>query len=101
MDVTVYGQLQAATGEKTARIEGDVKTVDGALERFLEAYPRAKQHVLDEDGERASLGSAFSTRIGRVTSQPPRNSGVIIGPQHAGGVWVRTVPPSATVPAHS
>ena len=51
MDVTVYGQLRAATGEKTVRVEGDVKTVDDALERFLEAYPRAKQHVLNEDGE--------------------------------------------------
>lgn len=51
MDVTVYGQLRAATGEKTVHVEGEVETVDEALERFLEAYPRAKQHVLDENGE--------------------------------------------------
>ena len=50
MDVTVYGQLRAATGEKTVHVEGDVETVADALERFLEAYPRAKQHVLAEDG---------------------------------------------------
>jgi hypothetical protein len=49
----------------------------------------------------ASPTAAPSTAIGRVTSWPPRNSGVIIGPQQPAGVCVRTVPPSATVPAHS
>jgi len=49
----------------------------------------------------ASPTSAPSTRIGRVTSWPPRNDGVTIGPQHPGGVYVSTLPPSATVPAHS
>lgn len=51
MEVTVYGQLRAATGETSVRVDGDVETVDEVLERFLEAYPRANQHVLDEDGE--------------------------------------------------
>lgn len=50
MDVTVYGQLRAATGEKTVHVEGDVETVADALDRFLEAYPRASQHVLADDG---------------------------------------------------
>ena len=56
MDVTVYGQLRAATGSKTVHVEGDVGTVGDAIARFLEVYPRAKSHVLDENGDvRASV----------------------------------------------
>lgn len=51
MDVTVYGQLRAATGDKTVHVEGDVETVADAVNRFLEAYPRAEPHLLDEGGE--------------------------------------------------
>lgn len=50
MDVTVYGQLRAATGSKTVHVGGDVESVGDALDRFLDAYPRAKSHVLDDDG---------------------------------------------------
>ncbi|TKR25967.1 ubiquitin-like small modifier protein 1 [Natronomonas salsuginis] len=76
MEFTVYGQLRSATGEKTIELEpaasneGTVETVADALERFLEAYPRARRDVLDEsgdvrtsvrvlvDGERADLDDA-------------------------------------------
>lgn len=50
MDVTVYGQLRAATGSKTVHLEGDVETVGDAIDRFLEAYPRAKPHLRDDAG---------------------------------------------------
>jgi molybdopterin converting factor small subunit len=56
MRITVYGQLRSATGEKTVEWEptesddGGVETVADALDRFIEAYPRARRDVLDESG---------------------------------------------------
>src|SRR5467141_2184851 len=48
---------------------------------------------------RASPTLAPSTATGRVTSWPPRNSGVIIGPQQPGGTTQRMCPPSLIVAA--
>lgn len=50
MEVTVYGQLRSATGSKTVEIDSDAETVGDALEQFLDAYPGARRHVLDDDG---------------------------------------------------
>src|SRR5579884_3651215 len=47
----------------------------------------------------ASPTCAPSTATGRVTSCPPRKSGVIIGPQQPGGTTQRMRPPSLTVAA--
>src|SRR5438270_5212285 len=47
----------------------------------------------------ASPTLAPSTATGRVTSCPPRNSGVIIGPQQPGGTTQRMCPPSLIVAA--
>ena len=47
----------------------------------------------------ASPISAPSTMTGRVTSCPPWNLGVIIGPQQPGGVPVRMMPPLRTTAA--
>ena len=47
----------------------------------------------------ASPGSAPSTATGAVTSWPPWNEGVIIGPQQPGAVSATMVPPSATGPS--
>lgn len=56
MDVTVYGELRAATGEKTVALVADVETIGEALDRFVEAYPRARSKLFDEDDElRASV----------------------------------------------
>ena len=48
---------------------------------------------------KASPTLAPSTATGRVTSCPPRNSGVIIGPQQPGGTTQRMCPPSLIVAA--
>src|SRR2546430_13236454 len=47
----------------------------------------------------ASPTFAPSTATGRVTSCPPRNSGVIIGPQQPGGTTQRMYPPSLILAA--
>lgn len=73
MDVIVYGQLRSATGSKTVHLEADVGTVGDALDRFLEAYPRAKSHVLDDDDAvRPSVRIMLdSERVDLDTDCPP------------------------------
>lgn len=58
MDVTVYGQLRAATGEKTIHIEGDVETVA----RVLRGLPQP-----------GGATTARPARLARVRGKP-RNS---------------------------
>jgi len=67
VELTVYGPLRAATGEKRVRVAPDGETVRAVVEAFVAAYPRAASHLVDEagdlrpsvrvtvDGERASL----------------------------------------------
>jgi len=67
MDLTVYGPLRSATGEKQVRVDPDDETVRAVIEAFVDAYPRARGHLVDDagalrpsvrvtvDGERAGL----------------------------------------------
>jgi molybdopterin synthase sulfur carrier subunit len=67
MEITVYGPLRGATGEKTVTVDFDGGTVAEALDAFVDAFPRAEQHLFDDgrlqssvrvtaDGERADPG---------------------------------------------
>lgn len=51
MQITVYGPLRGATGGKTVEVDADPETVGDALDAFVEAYPRAEQHLVDGDGD--------------------------------------------------
>lgn len=69
MKVTVYGPLRSATGGKRVSIDVDPadRTVEAVVWAFVDAYPRAASHLVDEagdlrpsvrvtvDGERATL----------------------------------------------
>lgn len=50
MELTVYGPLRAATGEKNVTVEPDGRTVRAAIDAFVERYPRARTQLTDEDG---------------------------------------------------
>jgi len=67
MEITVYGPLRGATGEKTVSVDFDGGTAAEALDAFVDAFPRAEQHLFDDgtlqssvrvtvDGERADPG---------------------------------------------
>ncbi|ELY42801.1 ubiquitin-like small modifier protein 1 [Natronorubrum tibetense] len=72
MEITVYGPLRSATGEKTVSLEFDGDTVVDAIDEFANAYPRAVQYLYDDgtelrpsvrvsvDGERARLEEPVS-----------------------------------------
>lgn len=50
MELTVYGPLRSATGEKTVQVVAEGETVRDVLDAFVDAYPRAGTHLTDEDG---------------------------------------------------
>src|SRR6056297_1320193 len=51
MELTVYGPLRSATGEKRVRVDPDGETVRAVVEAFVAAYPRAESHLVDEAGD--------------------------------------------------
>ncbi|TMT85659.1 MoaD/ThiS family protein [Haloterrigena sp. H1] len=55
MDITVYGPLRSATGEKTVTLEFTGTTVSDALAEFTAAYPRATPYLYDGDEVRSSV----------------------------------------------
>lgn len=55
MEVTVYGPLRAATGEKRVTVEHGGGTVADALAAFADAYPRARSKLFDDGNLRPSV----------------------------------------------
>lgn len=55
MEITVYGPLRAATGEKTVALEFTGSTVADAIDAFTDAYPRAERYLYDGDAVRSSV----------------------------------------------
>ncbi|ELY44229.1 MoaD/ThiS family protein [Natronorubrum sulfidifaciens] len=55
MQVTVYGPLRSATGEKTVGLEFTGVTVSDALAEFTAVYPRATPYLYDGDEVRSSV----------------------------------------------
>lgn len=53
MEVTVYGPLRGATGEKHVEIAFDGGTLADALDAFVSTYPRAKRHLYTDSGDLA------------------------------------------------
>jgi len=86
MQVTVYGPLRSATGGKSVRVEADPDTVGDAVDAFVEAYPRAEQHLVDPDGDlRSSVRlTVAGDRVG--PSDPfPAGAALAIHPAMRGG----------------
>lgn len=50
MELTVYGPLRAATGEKTVQVDSNGETVRDVITAFVDAYPRAGSHLTDDSG---------------------------------------------------
>ncbi|ELY47759.1 MULTISPECIES: MoaD/ThiS family protein [Natronorubrum] len=55
MQLTVYGPLRSATGEKTVTLEFTGTTVADALAEFTAAYPRATPYLYDGETVRPSV----------------------------------------------
>jgi molybdopterin synthase sulfur carrier subunit len=86
MDVTVYGELRAATGEKTVELAGPVETVRDALDRFVDKYPRARSQLFDEDGKvRPSVRVMCDGERVDLGAECPPEAGLQLFPAMQGG----------------
>lgn len=65
MEVTVYGPLRGATGEKTVSVAFDGGTVEEALAAFVESYPGAESQLYTDDG-RLQISARLSVNGDRV-----------------------------------
>jgi len=86
MQVTVYGPLRSATGEKTVTLEFDGGTVGDALAAFVAAYPRAETQLYDADGSlRPSVRVLFDGERAAVDAQCPADVTLALHPAVQGG----------------
>jgi molybdopterin synthase sulfur carrier subunit len=86
MQVTVYGQLRSATGEKAVTVDFAGGTVRDALDAFVAAYPRAERHLYQDDG---SLAPSARLSLEGETAAPdescPPDAALAIHPAMRGG----------------
>jgi molybdopterin synthase sulfur carrier subunit len=86
MRITVYGELRATTGEKTVELDADADTVADAIAAFLDAYPRARSRLLDDDGEvRASVRVALDGENVDLDAACPDDADLQLFPAMQGG----------------
>ncbi|NHN48813.1 MoaD/ThiS family protein [Halostella sp. JP-L12] len=86
MEVTVYGPLRSATGEKSVKVDADPDTVADAVDAFVEAYPRAEQHLVDCDGDlRSSVRIAVDGDSAAPDDVCPPDAVLSIHPAMRGG----------------
>lgn len=85
MDVTVYGPLRGATGEKTVTVAFEGGTVADALDALVSAYPRTEQHLYDD----GSLSASARISVDGETADPdddcPPDADLSIHPPMQGG----------------
>lgn len=85
MEVTVYGHLRGATGEKTVIVDFDGGTVREAVSALVEAYPRAERHLFDDD----ALESSVRLSVDGATVDPeddcPADAELSVHPPMQGG----------------
>lgn len=83
VEVIVYGPLRGATGEKSVEIavtdatdESGTMTVADVLSAFVDAYPRARSQLFDDEG--VSPGVRMSIDDERVTPETAVRPGVTL-----------------------
>ncbi|MFB6130531.1 MAG: ubiquitin-like small modifier protein 1 [Salinigranum sp.] len=86
MEVTVYGPLRSATGEKTVEFEFDGDTVGDALAAFVERYPRARPQLYGDDGRlRGSVRVGIDGERAEPEDSCPPDATLALHPAVQGG----------------
>ena len=86
MQVTVYGPLRSATGEKTVQVAFDGGTVSDALAAFVDAYPRARpQLYADDESLRPSVRLSIDDQRVDVETKCPPDAELTVVPAVQGG----------------
>ncbi|OAQ52704.1 hypothetical protein HTG_10280 [Natrinema mahii] len=84
-EVTVYGPLRSATGDKTVGLEWAGGTVADALAAFVEAYPRAESQLYDGDAVRASVRVSLDGDRAGLKEPVPEGAALAVVPAVQGG----------------
>ncbi len=91
MQVTVYGPLRSATGEKNVTLEFEGGTVEDALSEFVEQYPRAKSQLFTTtETLRPSVRLSVNGNRVELTDTCPQDADLTIFPAIRGGSRHRT-----------
>jgi molybdopterin synthase sulfur carrier subunit len=85
MQVTVYGPLRAATGEKTVAVSPDGDRVQDVVEALVREYPSARSHLFDGDALRPSVRIAVDGDRADPDAPCPSDATVTLHPAVQGG----------------
>ena len=85
MELTVYGPLRSATGEKTVSLAFDGDTVADAIEAFVDAYPRARPHLYDGERLRPSVRVTLEGERVDLETPCPADASLALFPAVQGG----------------
>lgn len=84
-EVTAYGPLRSATGDKTVVLEWDGGTVADALAAVVDAYPRAETHLYDGDAVRSSVRVSLEDDRAGLEEPVPEGASLSVVPAVQGG----------------
>lgn len=86
MELTVYGPLRSATGEKRVSVDPEGGTVRAVVEAFVAAYPRAETHLVDDEGTlRPSVRVTVDGERAALDDDCPPDADVALFPAMRGG----------------
>lgn len=88
MDVTVYGPLRSATGEKTVAVDVDPETVGDVVAAFAAQHPRIRSQLYTDDGDlRPSVRVMVDGERADPADACPADAAVVLFPAMQGGCW--------------
>lgn len=86
MEVTVYGPLRSATGAKRVAVDPAGPTVGDVLDAVVAAHPRARTHLVDEEGTlRPSVRVTVDGERAALDDDCPPDADVAVFPAMRGG----------------
>ncbi|MFD1587655.1 ubiquitin-like small modifier protein 1 [Halorientalis brevis] len=86
MELTVYGPLRAATGDKTVDVTVNGETAGDVIDAFVAAYPRAAAQLEDSEGRlRPSVRILVDGDQAAVEDHLPPDPTVALFPAMRGG----------------
>lgn len=86
MELTVYGPLRSATGGKRVSVDPTERTVRAVVRAFVDAYPRAESHLVDDAGDlRPSVRVTVDGERAALDADCPPDAEVALFPAMRGG----------------
>jgi molybdopterin converting factor small subunit len=86
VEVTVYGPLRSAAGEKQVTLSPDGGTVRAVVRELRAEYPRTESHLLDDDGAlRPSVRVTVDGETADLDDPCPPGAAVAVFPAMRGG----------------